>query len=65
MVNKTPEKGLLNGRWSELEFLNFYGEPKNRFQETITQPGWPVRQPIPNRFLAPIDCLKIQAQGSI
>jgi hypothetical protein len=25
--------------------------------------GWPVQQPIPTRFLAPIDCSKIPAQN--
>ncbi len=69
MVNKTPEKSPLNGRWSELEFLNFYGEPKNWFQETnyarLCSLAGRYDNPIPTRFLAPIDCLKIQAQDSI
>ncbi len=37
--------------------------PKNRFQESI-QPdcvAWQFDNPIPTRFLAPIDCLKIPA----
>ncbi len=35
--------------------------PRNEFRQSI-EPGWPV--PIPTRFLAPIDCLKIPAQDT-
>jgi hypothetical protein len=47
------------------EFLNFK-EPKNRFQGTnfVSLCSLAVRydNPIPTRFLAPIDCLKIPKQ---
>jgi hypothetical protein len=40
---------------TEVEFLNFHGA-----QESITRNRF--RQPIPTRFLSPIDCSKIPTQ---
>jgi hypothetical protein len=41
-------------------------EPKNRFQETnsarLCSQAGRYDNPIPTRFLAPVDCLKIPAQ---
>jgi hypothetical protein len=49
---------------SETEFLNFK-EPMNRFQGTnsarLCSLAGRYDNPIPSRFLAPIDCLKIPA----
>jgi hypothetical protein len=43
-------------------------EPRNRFQgnnsASLCRPGGRYDNPIPSRFLAPIDCLKIPAQFS-
>jgi hypothetical protein len=51
---------------SEPVFLNVYGAqesiPRNEFRQPIV-PGR-YNNPIPPRFLAPIDCLKIPAQNS-
>jgi hypothetical protein len=45
---------------------NFFKEPKNRFQGTnsarLCSLAGRYDNPIPTRFLAPIDCLKISAQ---
>jgi hypothetical protein len=44
-----------------------FKEPKNRFQETnsakLCSLAGRYDNPIPTRFLAPIDCLKIPTQG--
>jgi hypothetical protein len=49
---------------SEPEFLNFK-EPKNRFQginyASLCSLAGRYDNPIPTRFLAPVDCLKIPA----
>ncbi len=56
---------LIDGNQS----LNFktFKEPKNRFQETnsarLFRLAGRCDNPIPTRFLAPIDCLKIPAQA--
>jgi hypothetical protein len=50
--------------WSEPEFFNIK-EPKNRFQDTNSARLCSLVErndnPIPTRFLAPLDCLKIPA----
>ncbi len=47
-------------------FLNYFKEPRNRFQlinsaSLCSIVGRQVRNTIPTRFLAPVDCSKIQA----
>jgi hypothetical protein len=52
-------------KYTEPEFLTFK-EPKNRFQGTnsarLSSLAGRYDNPIPTRFLALIDCLKIPAQ---
>ncbi len=50
-------------------FLNVYGmEPRNRFQvmnsASLCSLTGRYDNPVPTRFLAPTDCLKIPAQGA-
>jgi hypothetical protein len=51
---------------SEPELLNFFMEPKNRFQRinyaSLCSLAGRYDNPIPTRFPAPVDCLKIPAQ---
>jgi hypothetical protein len=54
--------GWPHGPCMEAEFLNFFKEPKNRFQGTNSAMAGRYDKPIPTRFLAPIDSLKISAQ---
>jgi hypothetical protein len=62
-----PFRHVVETYCTEPEFLNFK-EPKNRFQETNSARlcGLAVRfdSPIPTRFLAPRDGIKIPAQDS-
>ncbi len=50
------------------EFLNLQGAQesiqRNKFRQSVAWRGGPVDNPIPNRFLDPIECLKIPAQAS-
>ncbi len=55
----TPKKTKSIRRWckqSEPEFLNFQGAqesiPRSQFRQAV-QPGGPVNNPLPTRFLAP------------
>ncbi len=52
-----------NGKSSRARILSFK-EPKNRFQGNDNLAGR-YANPIPTRFLAPIDCIKIPAQWLI
>ena len=49
---------------SEPEFLNFFKEPKNRFQgintASLCSPAGRNNNPIPTLFLVHTDCLKFQ-----
>jgi hypothetical protein len=50
-------------------YFQTFMEPRNRFQgmnsASLCSLAGPYDNPIPNRFLAPIDCLKIPAQVSV
>ncbi len=54
---------------TEPVFLNVYGAqvsiPRNEFRQppVCSLAGRTITHPIPSRFLVPIDCLKIPAQG--
>jgi hypothetical protein len=57
----------LSYRPARAEIFNFYGAqesiPTNQFRQAVL-PGGPDYNPIPTRFLAPINCLKIPAQAT-
>ncbi len=53
--------------YTEPEFLNFNGAqesiPRKQFRQAVCSLAGRYDNPIPTRFLAPIDCLKIPAQN--
>jgi hypothetical protein len=55
-----------SGNVGQSSYFNMFMEPKNRFQgmnsASLCSLAGRYDNPVPTRFLAPIDCLKIPAQ---
>ncbi len=69
-----PEEGIdpllqLEIQESQSPYFSMFMEPRNRFQgmksASLFSLAGRYDNPIPTRFLAPVDCLKIPAQASI